>query len=596
MRRRDLLGCAAALALAPSLSAAAGQPFRRVRPGDAAWPDARQWAGLKRQVGGRLVKPAPLWANCEQPATSQACLADLKNLLNPYYLGDQPGGTQVSGWLGAWTPQLSAYAVAARDAEDVAAAVSFARRHRLRLVVKGGGHSYQGTSNAPDSLLVWTRTMRAITLHDAFTPRGSHAAPVPAVTVEAGALWMDVYDAVTTKAGRYVQGGGCATVGVAGLIQSGGFGSFSKRFGLAAAGLLEAQIVTADGVIRTVNATREPELFWALKGGGGGSLGVVTRLTLKTHDLPERFGWGGGTIEANSDAAFARLIRRFVDHYAEALFNPHWGESVSLKPRNVLDISMVCQGLTNDEAQAAWKPFSDWVAAAPHDYKVIDEIGAGTMPARSWWDVQGRKAKGSTAVLLDNRPGAEPAHGWWAGDQDQVSAFLHGYESVWLPADLLEPGRRQALADALFAASRQMDVGLHFNKGLAGAPPDAIAAALDTATNPVVTTAFALAIIATGSTPPLPGFPGPKPDMAKAHANAARIDAATAALKVVAPVPGSYLSESNYFNPQWRDAYWGGHYPRLKAAKARYDPQGLFIIHHGVGSDQWSADGFTRMG
>jgi FAD/FMN-containing dehydrogenase len=84
-----------------------------------------------------------------------------------------------------------------------------------------------------------------------------------------GAMWIDAYNAVTTVAGRYVQGGGCATVGVAGLIQSGGFGSFSKNYGMAAAGLLEAEIVTADGVVQTANACTNPELFWAIKGGGG---------------------------------------------------------------------------------------------------------------------------------------------------------------------------------------------------------------------------------------------------------------------------------------------------------------------------------------
>ncbi len=84
---------------------------------------------------------------------------------------------------------------------------------------------------------------------------------------------MDVYDAVTTRAGRYVQGGGCITVGVAGLVQSGGFGTFSKDFGLAAAKLIEAEVVTADGRLRIANACTTPELFWALKGGGGGTFG-----------------------------------------------------------------------------------------------------------------------------------------------------------------------------------------------------------------------------------------------------------------------------------------------------------------------------------
>src|SRR5581483_7481158 len=142
--------------------------------------------------------------------------------------------------------------------------------------VKGGGHSYLGGSNAPDSLLVFTRPMNGIELHDAFVPTGTHAEPVHAVSVGAGCIWLHVYDAVTTHGGRYVQGGGCTTVGVAGLVQGGGFGSFSKKFGLAAASLLEAEVVTADGVRRIANACRHPDLFWALKGGGGGTFGIVT--------------------------------------------------------------------------------------------------------------------------------------------------------------------------------------------------------------------------------------------------------------------------------------------------------------------------------
>lgn len=273
MDRRYLLRAAAALPFAvleapAGVLAAATGPARRVRPADPAWPPPAVWEGLRRRLVGRLIKPRVLFADCQVAPKGQACQEALKNLANPYYLGDQPSGTQVSGWLDAWSPAASAYAVAPEVAWDVAAAVQFARDHNLRLVVKGGGHSYQGTSNAPDSLLIWTRAMNEIVLHDAFVGdgRAKYQTPVPAVTVGAGAMWMDVYDAVTTRAGRYVQGGGCTTVGVAGLVQSGGFGNFSKHFGMASASLLEADIVTADGEIRTVNAFQGPDLFWALKG------------------------------------------------------------------------------------------------------------------------------------------------------------------------------------------------------------------------------------------------------------------------------------------------------------------------------------------
>src|SRR5712672_1755309 len=352
MLRRDMLkGMAAVVALQPDflfrVAANAAAASSRVRPGDAAWPSAASWARLNEAVGGNLIAaPAPFGA-CATDPKGTPCVDAVANIQNPFYLGDQPGGTQVSGWLDAWTPAPSAYAVKARSSGDVAAAVNFARDNNLRLVVKGAGHSYQGTSNAPDSLLIWTRAMNKVTLHDAFTPRGCEGtiAPSPAVTAEAGAVWIDLYHAVTSEAGRYVQGGGCADVGVAGLIQSGGFGSFSKGFGLAAAGLLEAEVVTADGAVRIANACTNPDLFWGIKGGGGGSLGVVTRLTLRTHSLPEIFGAVFTTIKATSQGAFRQLIGKVIEFYSKSLLNPHWGEQIAFRPGNVLAIAMVFQGL-----------------------------------------------------------------------------------------------------------------------------------------------------------------------------------------------------------------------------------------------------------
>ena len=598
MHRRSLLKSVAslpALALAPSLRALSAEraaPLQRVRPGDPAWPTAADWRKLDEAVGGTLLEVRALFSDCQSDGGSTGCRDALANIGNPFYIGDQPAGTQVSGWLDAWRPAPSVYAVKARSSADVAAAVNFARERRLRLAVKGGGHSYQGTSNAADSLLVWTRAMNQVALHDAFVPAGcgDKLKAVPAVSAGAGALWIDLYDAVTTRAGRYVQGGGCATVGVAGLVQSGGFGSFSKGFGSAAASLLEAEVVTADGRVRTVNACLDPDLYWAIKGGGGGSFGVVTRLTLRTHDLPEFFGAAWGTVRAHSDDAFRRLLARFLEFYAASLFNPHWGEQVRIGSDNTLEVSMVCQGLDPKQAREVWQPFTESVRAAHRDLTIVDRLDAGARPARHWWDIAG-----SHSMIPDRRPGAPAHHGWWEGDQDQVGVFLHGYDSVWLPATLLGGGERPHLVEALFAASRYQEIELHFNKGLAGAPAPAITATLDTATNPAVTAAFALAICANGEGPLYPGMGRTAADSVATHADARAVDQASAQLRRVAEGAGSYVAESNYFNAAWKQAFWGGNYPRLRAVKDRYDPEGLFFVHHGVGSEDWSADGFTRL-
>src|SRR4029077_19433490 len=119
---------------------------------------------------------------------------------------------------------------------------------------------------------------------------------------------------------------------------------------------------------RLANACTNADLFWALKGGGGGTFGVVTRVTLRTHALPSFFGGLSATIKASSDAAFRRLVGRFVDFYADSLLNRHWGEIVNVRPGHRLDIQMAFQGLTLEEADSIWQPFLQWVAAAPGDF------------------------------------------------------------------------------------------------------------------------------------------------------------------------------------------------------------------------------------
>jgi FAD/FMN-containing dehydrogenase len=602
MHRRNLLGGAAALGLtllSPRwLVGAAGKslPFRRVRPSDPRWPSSESWQRLKAAVDGNLLEVSPLLGACENGPAGPACRETVENLRNPFYIGDQPAGTQVSGWYDAWRPGQSVYAVAAREASHVVTAVNFARENNLRLVVKGGGHSYQGTSNAPDSLLIWTRAMNRVELHESFVPQGctGRLEPQTAVSVESGAMWIDAYDAVTTRAGRYVQGGGCTSVGVAGLVQSGGFGSFSKGFGTAASGLLEAQIVTADGSLLTVNPCSHPDLFWALKGGGGGNWGVVTKLTLRTHALPQFFGDAGGTVKARSDAAMRKLLEGFLDFYSRSLFNPHWGEQVKIGPGNTLHLSMNCQGLDAAQVSVLWKPFFDWIKADP-DLQVTDELHTGAGEARHCWDAVSRKSRNDDSMISDPRAAAPPTHAWWSGDKEQVGAFLYAFESAWLPASLLRQPERARLAAALFAGSRHHDIELHFNKGLAGAPEEALAAAAQTATNPEVLDAFALAIIADGGAPRYPNMPGAAADLTAPRAGADAVTRAMNELLKVAPHAGSYVSESSYFEPAWQRAHWGKHYRRLREIKAKYDPAGLFFVHHGAGSEDWSADGFTHL-
>jgi hypothetical protein len=450
MNRRAFLKVIGSAALLPVLPRclSADTNFRRRRPSDPTWPSQSEWKRLDDAVDGNLIPlDFPLSVLKSDPAGPGARLLS-ENLRNPYYVGDEPGLTQTLGWVDAWATSPSVYAIAARNAQDIAEAVNFARENDLRLVVKGGGHSYQGTSNAPDSLLIWTRRMNDITMHTAFVPQGCEHTlqPQPAVTLGAGTIGMQAYDAVTTRGGKYVQGGGCLTVGLAGLVQGGGFGSYSKHYGTAAGSLLEAEVVTADGRIRVANACTNPDLFWALKGGGGGTFGVVSKMTLRIHDLPEFFGVAAFAVKATSDDAYRRLIREFVSFYREHLFNDHWGEQAHVKPDNTLVVHMTSYGLDAEQAKRVWQPFLDWVARSPREYSVEGRVTIGSIPARHWWDVQWWKKhwaelafpnpNGNPLIGLldfglvhlirqpafdfDRRPGAGPGNAWWKGDGEQV--------------------------------------------------------------------------------------------------------------------------------------------------------------------------------
>jgi hypothetical protein len=256
---------------------------------------------------------------------------------------------------------------------------------------------------------------------------------------------------------------------------------------------------------------------------------------------------------------------------------------------------MMFQGLSKDQAGAVWEPFQAWVNDRQHDFVWASPFSVAALPARRLWDVDFLNQYASDAIVKDDRPGAAKENIFWKGDSEDTGQFLIAYHSAWIPADLLLKENQSKLADALFRASRYWTVSLHFNKGLAGAPPEEIEAAKNTATNPAVTKAFALAIIAGGDAPAFAGMPGNEPDLKAARKKAVAIDQSMNELMKVMPRAGSYVSESSFFEKNWQHSFWGENYPRLSAVKKKYDPNGLFFVHHGVGSEDWSEDGFTKL-
>jgi FAD/FMN-containing dehydrogenase len=538
------------------------------------WPSVDKWDELNAQVGGRLIKkPVAPWADLA-PGPVPA------NLVNPWYLEEQPGATQSTGMYKAWVSEPSSYAVAAETVSDVVAAVNFARENNVRLVVKGTGHDYYGRSSAPDSLLIWTHNMREITVHTAFHPEGAPLdfVGVPAISTSAGNRWLEAYKAAT-DAGRFIQGGGCTSVGACGgFALGGGFGSFSKKFGSGAAGVIELEVVTANGEVLIVNKYQNPDLFWALRGGGGGTFGVVTRMTLLSHDIPTIDGWVSGTLAANSDETYVELIELYLSFVAASLTNEVWGEGVTfLKGQNKIEVGTSFLDVSKETAEETWSEFLSVLQSRPDDFVV--NVNFSAQPFVNKWNPAGK-----SGVIMDDRPEALDGYFWWKGNAVEVGAYWGGYQGHGLPLEKLQNNPAE-LAEALFNASRTSLILLQTNKALAGEPEEARKRDETTSINPSVFNNAAFVTLADWVQNKYVGIAGHEPDEALAEEQFDGVNKAMGYITAVTPDGGSYSNEGYYFEEDWQEQFWGSNYPQLLEVKKKYDPTNLFHVHHGVGSE-----------
>lgn len=154
-------------------------------------------------------------------------------------------------------------------------AVALANKEKLPIAIKSGGHSFEGFSNNDGGLVINVSNMKSI---DWVSP--------DTVRIEAGCVLQEIHKDLFTKK-KLIPAGSCGTVGIAGLTLGGGYGFFSRQYGLTCDQVIDMEYVNAKGEIKL--ASEDPSLLWALKGGGNGSFGVVSSITFKTHAMPAKF-------------------------------------------------------------------------------------------------------------------------------------------------------------------------------------------------------------------------------------------------------------------------------------------------------------------
>jgi len=456
-------------------------------------------------------------------------------------------------------------------------------------------------------LLIWTHSMRELEFHDEFTPAECEVAGVPAVTAGAGLTWVDVYLEATER-NLYVQGGGCTSVGVVGWMIGGGYGSLSKMFGTGPANLLEARVVTAGGEVVTASECSNPDLFYALRGGGHG-FGVVVSLTMRTHPLPEHMGLVQAGVHASSDEAYTLLVETFLDFYNNNLLGVNYGEQFSLVPSSrYLDLGLLSANLTREEIEADFKPFTDWLSQNTELYSFSADI----ISLLGWqlWTVGPWNEDFVISTPYDPR---EPDRAYfWEANLGEISAYWLEYSSRYLRVD-------QILEDVSLGARTLIDLGratgslsVHTNKAQYGAAQWAVDELEHTPTHPSVKDSFGLVI--TGAlvnhySPLVPSeLQGNTSNILDIQQACGSPDLTECPLKQVyeegfqkfrdlTPGAGAYFNEADFFEPEFQENFWGAeNYERLRGIKAVWDPTGLFYCHNCVGSEDWEEGGMCLQG
>ncbi|KAF9242106.1 hypothetical protein BU15DRAFT_44331 [Melanogaster broomeanus] len=534
------------------------------------WPTISEFDQLQSQVSQPLVYPLPTAAACYPTSgPSGNCTDVIQNAQDGNWRSSMPGSMQfrnfetfmlkngtidacyinttITGSCGQGSVPI--IGVDARSVADIQAAINFAVKYNLKLVVKNTGHDFLGRSAARDSFVVWTHNMKNISYNPSFVSQGGSANDTyDAVTLGAGVQWHEAYDAVNQygrmMVGAYSAGGSIGAAG--GWLAGGGHSALAPTYGLGVDNAIEISVVLSTGEYLTVNNCQHSDLFWALRGGGGSTYGIVTSVTYRTYlSLPVQVYYFQANI--TNSTTMQEMVAELM--YSQTQFTDDgWGGYGTITNQS-LSFGYIAPNMTNETATATSQAWTDY-ALSLEPWGVTSTTTIYSVP--SWYEFY-------VGVFGDS-----------GGDGGNViiTSRLLSRDTVAKKSKEIA----QVLIDYAVSFRVRFESGGKVNK----IDPDS--AGLNPAwRNAVVEVTHGFSWQDGTSSTEIKGM----------------IDQLKEGIQTMydlTPNDGAYFNEASLFEINWKESFFGSHYSTLKDIKNKYDPFKLFVVAEGVGSDDWDKE------
>ncbi|GLA00954.1 hypothetical protein AnigIFM60653_010341 [Aspergillus niger] len=463
--------------------------------------------------------------------------------------------------------RIPLYSAVIHSVDEICAVVKFAKQRNIRLVIKNTGHDSTGRSGAPHSLQILTNRLKDITFHDDFVPSqgdlgvdNPNASGVPAVTIGAGVMVGELYAAAAAR-GLIVVAGECSTVGVAGgYLQGGGVSTvLSPMYGLAVDHVLEMEVVTAQGEIVTANEYQHDDLFWALRGGGGGTYGVVTKATMRAYpDIPAVIPTVH-FIYPRANDVFWQAVAQVVRLTQSMSVNGNSGQ-------------YIVGHLPNYHWYVNWTMFV-WDDT---ESELVEEQILPFLRFLDWFGIeyQYELAEYSTISAFLTIP-----------KQVDIGGIGYLQSSVVISESFMNSTAGASRLTACFS-KLMLDPGALITVNVLGGQINLNAKDEDASVNPLWRSSSLLVVL-------MQSFPPTPEAQSAAHQTLSQTN--TPILASIDPEGGGvYFNEADPDQSDFQNAFWGHHYGRLRQIKNQWDPAGLFVVRNGVGSEDWDVESMCR--